>query len=280
MAYVALQFTQVPQIGFAHHFRVDSYLNKQSTIENSLEIVYVKEGVISATVGNHAFTIPSGGVAIILRNMPFSFSSADGNPNHHCSVQLKMEYQATLLEDDEQPPEGFSGLLLPLVLPTCAETEAIKKDLYTAVSDIGVSRSEREVAAASTALGILAKLDRLQRQRTATESTASLWEYRIKQYVARHIHEEITLEDIAKALEKTPNYLNSVFREATGITIHRYINSEKVQLIAELMQYNGMSFKGACAGVAITDVSYGYRLFKKHMGVTMRTYLSGESRDH
>ena len=126
------------------------------------------------------------------------------------------------------------------------------------------------------ALGILSKIDRIGRRQAATESTTSLWEYKIKEYIARYIHKNITLGDIAAALQKTPNYLNSVFHEATGTSIHRYINGEKVKRIAEILENREMSFQDACAAVAITDVSYGYRLFKKHMGVTMRSYLSGE----
>lgn len=278
MPYAAVTFSEIPRIGFAHHFRVESYAHKQTKTENSLEIVYVKEGTIHATVGEVAVEIPSGSVAVIPRTVPFAFSSADGQPNQHCSVQLKMPCRITLLSDGEQPPDGFCGLLLPLVLPPCAETESIKKDLYAIVSDIGISRAEREMTAAAAAMGILARLDQLQRQQTVTGSTASIWEYRIKQYIARHIHKPITLTDIAVALDKTPNYLNSVFHSATGSGIHRYINNEKVRLIAELLETREVSFKDACAAVAIDDVIYGYRLFKKHMGMTTRAYLSGEHR--
>ena len=46
--------------------------------------------------------------------------------------------------------------------------------------------------------------------------------------------------------------------------------------IAEMMETREMPFKTACAAVGITDVAYGYRLFKQYMGVPMRAYLSGE----
>lgn len=275
MPYAALTCSELPHIGFAHHFQVESYTHKPTKSENSLEIVYVKEGVVNATIGDYTLEIPAGSVAVIPRFLPFSFSSTS---NRHCSVQLKMPYTVTLHADGERPPEGFRGLLLPLLLPSCAETESIKKDLYAIVSDISISRTEREMSAAAAAMGILSKLDQLQRQQAATGSTASIWEYRIKQYIARHIHKTIALSDIAAALNKTPNYLNSVFRGATGSGIHHYINSEKVRLIAELLESREVSFKDACAAVSIDDVAYGYRLFKKHMGMTTRAYLSSEHR--
>lgn len=272
MACAALTLTELPRIGFAHHLRVESYSHTPTHSENSLEIVYVKEGAINAVVGGHAFVIPSGGIAVIPRNLPFAFETTDGKPNEHCSVQLKMVYTVRILEDSDQPPAEFSGLLLPLVLPPSPDTETIKKDLYAIVSDMDLSRRERESAAAVTALGILGKLDRLRHRQSLAGDTASLWAYRIKQYVSRHVHEEITLGDIAAALGKTPNYLNSVFREATGSPIHRYIGGEKVRLITELLETRTLSFKAACAAVSIDDVSYGYRLFKKYTGLTTRAY--------
>lgn len=279
MAYAALEFAGVPRIGFAHHFSMEHYAQNLYKSESSFELVYVKEGAVTVCTDNLTFTVPPGGILLLFRNAPFSLSSADGKMHRHCSVQLKTDYRVTLLSDGEQPPDGFCCLLLPLVLPPCSETENIKKDLYTIVSDIGTARRERELSAAVTALGILGRLDQIQRQRSITGNPASIWEYRIKQYITRHIHKEITLDEIAAALDKTPNYLNSVFRRATGTSIHRYINNEKVQLIADLMENRSMSFKAACASVGIADVSYGYRLFKKHMGVTMSSYLSGERKE-
>jgi hypothetical protein len=161
MAYAALTLKELPRIGFAHHLRVESYTHTPTRSENSLEIVYVKEGAIHVRVGEHRFVSPSGGIAVIPRNLPFAFETADGQPNQHCSVQLKMAYDVSLLEDSDRPSEDFGGLLLPLVLPPSPETETIKKDLYAIVSDMDLSRHERETAAAVTALGILGKVLRL-----------------------------------------------------------------------------------------------------------------------
>lgn len=218
-----------------------------------------------------------GSVALFFRNAPFELCSAENGLHRHCSVQLQMDYDVKILEDDEQLPLEHSGLLLPLILPPCAEAENIKKELYTIVSNIGISRAEYELPAVAAALGILAQLDQHQRcQVDAKNLSGGFWEHRIKQYIASHIQEEISLESIAREFARTPNYLNSVFRDATGSTIRRYINGEKVRIMAELMKFRGMSFKTACASVAITDASYGYRLFKKYTGLTTRTYLSGE----
>jgi len=54
------------------------------------------------------------------------------------------------------------------------------------------------------------------------------------------------------------------------------MNREKIRLIAELMEYQGLTFQEACENVGITDLSHGYRLFKRHMGVTPKQYITAE----
>ena len=101
-------------------------------------------------------------------------------------------------------------------------------------------------------------------------------EYKIKHFIANNISKELPLSKIAEAMGKTPNYLNSVFKDATGMGIHQYISRERVRTICELMQTQGIPFKKACECVSILDVSYGYRLFKKHTGVTPGAFLEGK----
>ena len=51
---------------------------------------------------------------------------------------------------------------------------------------------------------------------------------------------------------------------------------EKMRLIAALMEDRGLTFRDACENVGITDLSHGYRLFKRYMGVTPKQYMSAE----
>ena len=42
------------------------------------------------------------------------------------------------------------------------------------------------------------------------------------------------------------------------------------------MATKGLEFKSACESAGITDVSYGYRLFKKQMGITPGEYKNSQ----
>jgi len=277
MAATLIQFRDVPKFGFAHHLYTEDPRQIQKDIQRSFVLVYVKSGHLTARIYDQIFEAPAGSILVLFRHVPFQLLSDINMPQDYCSVQIYTDYSFGFLEDNEDFPEAFSGLALPVVIPPGNDAEGIKKDLYAIVSSLSVSREAYGFCAAMTVCGILSRMDVLYRQKQHRgKSTSLYWENRIKCYIADHIRELISLEDLANAMDKTPNYLNSVFRKATGVSMHQYINREKMRLAAALMDTQALTFREACENVGICDLSHGYRLFKRHMGVTPKEYLSAE----
>jgi len=271
-----LKFNSIPKIGFAHHFYTDEYSFSYRGHKKSFEIVYVKSGGIVAELYGEKIYAPEGSIFVLFRHLPFTLKSIDNLPQSHCTVQVAFDYGFTLITGDKPVPRGH-GLLLPFVTLPCQETEAIKKELFSIVSDLGFSRSENSLSGSIKFLGIMQSLDALARKNQRKQhSPASNITYKVKRYIAKNISDNISLSDIGDALNLTPSYINHVFKATAGIPIKQYINNEKAKKIAELIRNQDLSFKTACANVGIIDLSYGYRLFKKHMGVTPNEFLSGD----
>lgn len=277
MAATLISFQGIPRLGFAHHLYTENPRQIQNDVQRSLVLVYVKSGHLTAQIYDRTFEAPAGSVLILFRHVPFQLYSARSTPQDYCSIQLYADYSFALLEDGEDFPADFAGLALPVVIPPGSEAELIKKDMYSAVANLSVSREAYSFSAAMSMCGILFRLDTLYRQKQHRgKSSSSYWEYKIKRYLADHIQEIVSLEELASAMNKTPNYLNGVFSRATGIGIHQYMNREKMRLVATLMEVRGLSFGEACENVGITDLSHGYRLFKRHMGITPKGYMTAE----
>lgn len=277
MAATLISFRDIPRFGFAHHLYTENSRQIQNDIQRSFVLVYVKSGCLTAQIYDRTVEAPAGSVLILFRHVPFLLCSAQDTPQDYCSIQIYADYSFSLLEDGEDFPADFGGLALPIVMQPGSEAELIKKDMYSIVSNLSVSRSEYSFGAVMSACGILSRLDTYYRQKQHHgKSSSSYWEYKIKRYLADHIHKIVTLEELAGAMNKTPNYLNSVFSRATGIGIHQYMNREKMRLIAALMEEQRLSFGEACENVGITDLSHGYRLFKRHMGITPKEYMAAE----
>ena len=276
MPFAKLSFSQLPQMGFAHHFYTEQYEQLHRTTTSSLEIVYVKEGAFTAEIYGQSRRIEPGSVLVLLRSVPFHLFAPAGTAQAHCSVQLVFAYEWEIMDDSAEAPLEFPGLLLPVVIPPGDEAETIREELYALVAEVTAMRDAPPLSASVAALGLLTRLDRYFRRSRRQEHPPSLWEHRVKRYVAEHLQQAISLEELGAALGKTPGHLNAVFKASTGLSIRRYINRERVRRMAELMEGKGLPFKQACENVAITDVAYGYRLFKQYMGMTTRAYRNGE----
>lgn len=271
----SLKFNSIPKIGFANHFfYTDKYVSTYAEEEKSLEIVYVQSGCIIAELFGETFLVPEGSIFVLFRHLPLKLSSIDNMPQSHCTVQAKFDYDFRLIHDDERF-SGNDGMILPFVTLPCPETEIIKKKLYSIVSDIGIYRDENALSCSIQILDIMRILAKLAQKNNAPKaSPGSNISYKVKKYVANNIDKYITLTDISDALKLTPGYINHVFKDTVGLPIIQYINREKTKKISELIRNQKLSFKAACLNVGIEDLSYGYRLFKKHMGSTPNEFLS------
>lgn len=273
MYYTLVSFNKVPDVGFAHHFYAENYNYTRVNLENSLEIVYIKEGNMEISLGDDKMVAPVGSVFVFPRTLPLSLKTPKDNYHSHCSVQLISDFTFEVVKNKEDIPCGFKGLILPFVTSAGKITDTVKKQLYSIVSRISVSRELNEFSSSVCALGILETLhSKLKAEFLDGVRTTSVLCYRIKRYVAEHLCEPLSLSDISEEIGKTSIYLNSVFKKETGSSICQYINLEKVRLISELMLNKGVPFKKACESVGVLDVSYGYRLFRKQMGVTPGEY--------
>ncbi|MBQ4161066.1 MAG: hypothetical protein IJD83_09060, partial [Clostridia bacterium] len=83
----------------------------------------------------------------------------------HCTVQLLLNTPPVFIDNaDKEAYELTDGIVLPFITPPCPENESIKKELYAIISSIGTLGEDGKLSAALSAMGILAKLNRMYRQ--------------------------------------------------------------------------------------------------------------------
>lgn len=275
---IHLKFGDIPSIGFAHHFHAENYSQSYNIKDDSFEIVYIKTGEVTAELYDKTYDIEPGSILVLFRRLPIKLTSKNGSTHSHCSVQIKVSGGVEFIDSDFQIPKDSSrGIMLPFITPPCQENELIKKDLYSITSLLGGASESGKFSASLCAMGILSKLDSMYIQKIyAKKNNSSLLDYKIKQYISRNISKDLSLANISEAIGKSPNYLNSVFKKINDIGIHQYINREKVRIIGECIKNRGFSFKEACESVSVYDISYGYRMFKKHSGITPGAFLEGK----
>ena len=94
---------------------------------------------------------------------------------------------------------------------------------------------------------------------------------RIRNYIAEHLHETITLRDVGKAAFFSPAYCSSVFRRETGMSIVDYAIDEKMKEAKKLI-IEGLPLKRVAEMLGFSDYNYFSRTFKKRFSYSPLQY--------
>lgn len=93
-----------------------------------------------------------------------------------------------------------------------------------------------------------------------------------KDFIFSHLHDRITLEDLAAEADCNPNYLSQLFKECEGISISGYILQEKINRAKNLLIYSDYSYIEIATYLGFSSQSHMGTQFKKHTGYTLRQY--------
>jgi two-component system, response regulator YesN len=87
---------------------------------------------------------------------------------------------------------------------------------------------------------------------------------RAKQYIYRHFHETITLEQVSEMVHLSPTYFTKLFRETTNITFIDFLTEVRLGKARQMLLENQLSLKEISFMVGYKDPNYFSRVFKKH----------------
>jgi len=89
-----------------------------------------------------------------------------------------------------------------------------------------------------------------------------------KEYINNFFGKEITLEDVSRTVNVSPNYFSKLFKEETGENFIDYLTSVRMKKAKELLEEGNYSIKETCYLVGYGDPNYFSRIFKKVVGVS------------
>ena len=92
--------------------------------------------------------------------------------------------------------------------------------------------------------------------------------------------ENILVEKIAKKLGLNRSYLNSVFKNHTGMTIKDYLTSYRISVSKKLLSDQNNTIQDVALKSGFSDPLYFSRIFKKHTGFSPMIYRKKASSEH
>lgn len=87
-----------------------------------------------------------------------------------------------------------------------------------------------------------------------------------------NINKRISLSDISELLNINKNYLSSLFKKETGMTVTEYSLRKKMDMAKELIDTTNLLISDIAILVGVDDVSYFTKLYKKVFNTTPSNY--------
>lgn len=101
--------------------------------------------------------------------------------------------------------------------------------------------------------------------------------HRCIQYIGTNYSKPLTLEETAKSVFLSPDYLNRIFRQETGSTFHQYLTNVRITKAKELIRRTDLRLTDISLMVGYEDQSYFTRVFKRTVGITPGKYAANVS---
>jgi AraC-like DNA-binding protein len=99
-------------------------------------------------------------------------------------------------------------------------------------------------------------------------------------YILDHLHYQITLTDLAKLCNLTPQYLSGLFHRETGKTLTEYVLYEKLETSKQLLTYSEHTLQEIASHLGFSSHSNFSAHFRRAYGITPREYRSSSRTYH
>ena len=255
------------KINSVNPFNMNAYLynNFQYILHfhKDIELVYVYDGELTATIDNNTFTIKKGGFALIL-------------PNQTHSYETKEYSKAWVCVFSQDYVNNFANTIKNKTADNLFNCEPdVKEFLINNFIEFDFEnlpdtyRQQRLCAMFSLICSEFLRCNELTK---ANKHGVSLYN-KIVEYITENYTENISLDTLSKHLGYEKHYVSKYFNKCFKTNFKKFINEYRINLAKELLKSKT---------IQITDISYktGFgsvrsfnRAFKEIAGITPTEYL-------
>ncbi|KAF5440211.1 MULTISPECIES: AraC family transcriptional regulator [Pediococcus] len=111
-------------------------------------------------------------------------------------------------------------------------------------------------------------------QEEATKISQSPLIKKIINHIDDHLYEKVTLDTLASVTNKNKAYLSTQFKKETGLTIHQYIQTKKIEEAKHLLLFTEQQLFEISALLSFASQSHFIKVFKQITGTTPKEYRS------
>ena len=107
------------------------------------------------------------------------------------------------------------------------------------------------------------------------EYIGTLAKYKLKEavdYIQENLDKKLTLGEIAVAINMSPHYFATLFKQSTGITPHQYVVRCRIEQAKYLLSKKELTLVEICQQVGFESQSHFTRVFRQHTTKTPKAY--------
>ena len=97
----------------------------------------------------------------------------------------------------------------------------------------------------------------------------------VEDYIENHYMEPISVETIASEIGLSPNYVRSIFKSGSGMTIKNYLSEYRLDKACKLLKNTSAKVSRVASMVGYDNVSYFCAIFQKRFGKTPNEWRRG-----
>lgn len=160
-----------------------------------------------------------------------------------------------------------------LIARFCVEA-GMEQDVAYTLTDIYIRKADKCRSSAQV-IDLLEEmqLDFAERMRDLRKADAiSIHVRRTIDYIYNHLHELITLKELAEREKLNPSYLAKLFLKETGCTVKGYITQAKINTAKNMLKYSDFSLSDIALSLGFCTQSAFTSVFRKNTGITPAKY--------
>lgn len=105
--------------------------------------------------------------------------------------------------------------------------------------------------------------------------TGGLCKYQLRQvfnYIEEHLDGDLSLQKLSCAVQLSPHYFATLFKQSTGLTPHQYVMKCRIEKAKQLLQQRELTLVEICHQVGFQSQSHFTRVFRQYLKTTPKAY--------
>lgn len=244
------------------------------------ELYFLKEltGTGEIQIQEHTYPLKKGSLVIINQNVSHRTNFAQAKSHERYLIELSPEiFNEQTLPLLSTTPEFFfqqqTGVY-ELTPSQQAQVAAIFDTLYNESLFKESFYKERQFLKIAE---LLLLINRFSRQRSLDQNLGLMQQETIQpivRFVADHVVEPLTLQEVAEKFFLNKSYLARVFKAYTGQTMQDFINSKRVFLAQRaLILYPELTLKEIAKNCGFFSEAHLGKTFKRYTGLTPKRFI-------